>query len=1162
MNKTYALVWNPNQGCWNAVGETARRRGKSSGGKCLAAVAAVSLLGFAALPAHALPTGEAIASGKADIARGADGKSLSINQHTDKLVTQWQDFSVANGERVSFQQPNSRSIALNRVIGTNGSQIHGSIDANGRVFLVNPNGVLFGSDAQVNVGGLVASTKNLTDADFLANNFRFTGDSAQSIVNDGRITAANGGSVALLGARVANNGTIQAKLGSVALGAGDAFRVSFDGGGLLNLQVTRGAVDAQASNGGLIKADGGNVLMTARAADNLLNAVVNQTGTLEARGLAKRGGKITLDGGTVNVGGKLDASAAATGAPTSWVTTRGERVNVAADTTVDTRAGDKTGVWTIGAANAGVDSAGARDAGRSIDGDTLSRNLGTTHVALTNLTGDLVVAGPVSWDSDTLLKLTAHQGNVDLQQSLSATGANARVSVNAADQVRVNDALKLTGENAALEFNAKNGHAVDLDKAVVTLSGQNATFRANGTNYKVLHTVDDLRNVDRDLNGRYVLGNAIDGKDATFRSIGGYGVFTGVFDGLGNTIGKLTVSNPGVSDTGLFALNFGRIANLRLNDVTMRSSVSSYSVGTLVGTNFGTVSNVTAAGIDVSGGKYVGGLVGTNYGVIDNARAAGRVSGDRNTSLLGGLVAENATLDDDFFAPARISNSHADVRVTASGNHATGGLAGLNRSLIETSSSAGSVKSTSSGAVVGGLVGRNDKDAAIRDSASAASVIAGDNAIAGGLVADNNGTLANSTARGALSAGNGATVGGAIGRNSGNVSAVTAQGNVLAGANAVAGGLVGTNHATLNDARASGDVVAGAESIAGGLAGANRSTLQNAQASGKVTTTVLGWAGGLVGDNTGTIADSTASGDVTGGMNSRIGGLAGVNASSGAIRRAGARGSVRGADSAVAGGLVGTNNGLVTASLAEGSVTAGTSAHAGGLVGLNHRDVQDSRATGNVVAEHGTATGGLVGTNFGTIKQSVASGDVAAQRSGTTGGLVGTNRGSIDASSASGAVASAAAGRTGGLVGQNQGAIRNASATGNVSAGSNSDVGGLVGLVAAGASVDDSSASGDVYGDYMSQVGGLAGNNGGTIRASSSSGTVSGHIYTKLGGLTGGNFGFVRNSSTTSRIDFNRDYAQTYGSIAGVSHGWLDGNTSSGNGADVPLVGLNLRPPY
>ncbi|MCA8355778.1 two-partner secretion domain-containing protein, partial [Burkholderia cepacia] len=181
-------------------------------------------------------------------------------------------------------QPDVKSIALNRVIGTNGSQIHGQIDANGKVFVVNPNGVVFGAGAQVNVGGLVASTKNISDADFLAGNYRFSGTSGQSVENAGTIAATEGGSVALLGARVSNTGVIRAKAGRVALGAGNAFTVNFDGNGLLNLQVEGGAMDAQAHNGGLLSAEGGEVLMTARAANSLLNAVVNNSGTIEAQG--------------------------------------------------------------------------------------------------------------------------------------------------------------------------------------------------------------------------------------------------------------------------------------------------------------------------------------------------------------------------------------------------------------------------------------------------------------------------------------------------------------------------------------------------------------------------------------------------------------------------------------------------------------------------------------------------------------------------------------------------------------------------------------------------------------------------------------------------------------------------------------------------------------
>ncbi|MGN7985676.1 filamentous hemagglutinin, partial [Burkholderia sp. 22313] len=177
--------------------------------------------------------------------------------------------------------------------------------------------------------------------------------------------------------------------------AGNAFKVNFDGNDLLSLQVEGGAVDAQANNGGLLKADGGEVLMTARAAGDLLNAVVNNTGTIEAKGLATdihgkialRGGKITLDGGTVNVGGKLDTSAAEADAPAGSILTRGEQVRVAHGTTVDTRAGNTAGTWTIEAANAGVSD------DRSIGADTLSRNLGTTNVALTNTQGDLTVGG-------------------------------------------------------------------------------------------------------------------------------------------------------------------------------------------------------------------------------------------------------------------------------------------------------------------------------------------------------------------------------------------------------------------------------------------------------------------------------------------------------------------------------------------------------------------------------------------------------------------------------------------------------------------------------------------------------------------------------------------------------------------------------------------------
>jgi len=973
MNKTYALVWNHTQGCWSAVGETARRRAKPGSAK--RAAAALSLLGFTALPAFALPTGENITAGKADIIRENDGKSMSINQHTDRLITNWNDFSIAGNERVAFHQPGKQSIALNRVVGNNGSQIQGQLDANGKVFLVNPNGVLFGSGAQINVGGLVASTQNIADADFLAGNYRFSGNSTASIVNDGHITAADGGSVALLGARVSNNGVIQARMGRVALGAGNAFKVNFDGNDLLSLQVEGGAVDAQATNGGLLKADGGEVLMTARAAGNLLNAVVNNTGTIEAKGLASHAGKITLDGGTVKVGGKLDASAAEAGAPAGSIVTRGEQVRVARGTTVDTRAGNTAGAWTIEAANAGVNG------DRSIEADTLSSNLGTINVALTNTQGDLTVAGPVAWNSDRALTLTSQKGNVDLQQTLSATGTNASLNVNAADKIRINDAVKLTGRNAHLELNSKNGHTLN-NKAAVTLSGDNASFRSNGEDYKVLHTVANLRNVDANLGGRYVSGNTIDGANASFRSIAANRAFYGVFDGLGNTISRLSITNNGPS-IGLFGQSSGYLANLTLDSLTVdgTSAAGAMFIGGLVGDNLGgRIANVTAKNMSVSyHGKnlgQMGGLVGRNLGTIEHASFSGRVSGSANTVAAGGLVGTNAgtIVDSDAFADVTLSGTPNPAFNREF--HGVGGLVGMNSGRI--------VRASSNGRVSG------------RDDTST-----------GGFVGVNSGAIRDASANATVSAGKGSYVGGFAGKNrdGGTIANASASGRVWANGALAIGGFIGENaNGTLDGVQSSGEVTDLASGHVGGLAGKNSGTIRNAHAMTMVT---AGWnshAGGLVGTNNGTVSDASAEGRVSAGDASDVGGLVGLN--TGVLETVKAAVDVTAGNGSRVGGLVGTNRGNVRHASASGYATADGS-NVGGLVGLNDKGatIADASSTGTIAGNRSNL-GGLVGENAGTTRASTSSSrlNLASPIYGPFfwGRLVGLNTGSIETSSVSG----------------------------------------------------------------------------------------------------------------------------------------------------------------
>ena len=1134
MNKAYSLVWNEAQGGWCAVGETARRRGKSGGGKRLVA-AGVSLLGLAAASgAYALPTGGEIMSGKADIATSADNKTMSINQHTDKLITNWQDFSVGGGERVSFRQPTNQSIALNRVIGANGSQIHGQLDANGRVFLVNPNGVMFGAGAQVNVGGLVASTQNLSDADFLAGRYRFAGTSGQSVENAGTIAATDGGSVALLGARVSNTGVIRAQMGRVALGAGNAFNVNFDGNGLLNLQVEGGAVDAQAHNGGLLKADGGEVLMTARAAGDLLGSVVKNSGTIEAQGLSSRAGKITLDGGQVHVAGKLDASSQDASTAGGTVTTRGERVMVSRDVQVDTRAASgRTGQWTIEAANAAV--GGSADA--AIDGETLSRNLGTTNVALTNTSVDLTVGDAVTWTSDNALALTSKKGSVDLKQSLTASGANAGVTMNAAQRIRIGNKVTLTGENASLALNSGSGHTLTNDDAVVTLSGRNASFSANGEAYRVIHDLAGLRSVDGNMNGRYVLGNAIDGGGAQFRSLGGNGTaFGGVFDGLGNTVRDLSISNPGVAVVGLFASNTGRIANLTLEKFKVRASApaggSPVSVGALAGYNMGDITNVKAKDVLVSGrGRViVGGLVGSNLsGRIDRAFVSGRVEGDKDALYVGGLAGENRTMLWPDRGDATIGNSHADVQVSSESAGDTGGLVGVNRGAITASTVAGSVTALARGARVGGLAGFNE-GGKIKAAASSANVRAGHGATAGGLVGYNAASIEASDATGSVTVGDNAKAGGLVGENTGKIASSTAGGNVVAGASGVVGGLVGINRATIVASTANGSVQAGNAAV----------------------------AGGLVGYNAGTVSASTANGDVSAGDDSELGGLVGRNGSAAKVVASDAHGTVDGRDNVKAGGLVGWNDGKIDGSSADGRVKVGARSVAGGLVGVNTDSVKSSNARGAVIAGASSTVGGLVGENRGTVGASSAAGSVSAGANGIAGGLVGKNGGKVTSASASGGVDIAGTGSAGGLVGRNEGSVSSSSASGDVVAGADSHAGGLVGHNAMGASINASNASGSAKGGDRSSVGGLVGKNDGKIASSSSTGSVSGGRNARLGGVAGENFGNVDYSSSSSRIAYMAGYDQFYGGLVGLNIGRMRGNSVSGNAASVPLAGLNF----
>ncbi|WP_295481267.1 YDG domain-containing protein [uncultured Pseudomonas sp.] len=341
MNHVYRLVWSPAQQALIAVSELTLGPGKKSLRKLSVAV---MVMASAATPlAHAGPQGGEITAGAGSISQA--GTTTTITQGTQNLSVNWQSFNTSSAESVKFVQPSSSAIAVNRISDVNPTQFFGQLDANGKVYLVNPNGIVFGAGSQVNVGGLVASTLDISDRSLSDPARTFSGNGAGSIVNQGTITTAQGGYVAFLGNKVDNQGTINTPGGTAALAAGSEVTLSFTGDKLVNLQVDKSTLQGLASNGGLVQADGGTVLMSAGAKDAVLASVVNNTGIVQARSVQNINGTIVLGGGadsTVSNSGTLDASGTQVGQTGGTVKVLGETVTLAAQSAIDV-SGDLAG---------------------------------------------------------------------------------------------------------------------------------------------------------------------------------------------------------------------------------------------------------------------------------------------------------------------------------------------------------------------------------------------------------------------------------------------------------------------------------------------------------------------------------------------------------------------------------------------------------------------------------------------------------------------------------------------------------------------------------------------------------------------------------------------------------------------------------------------------
>jgi filamentous hemagglutinin family protein len=335
----------------------------------LATTAFVALVGCGLFsftnPVQAEPQGGVVVGGQATITTPAKG-TTNINQSSQRAVIDWQSFSIKSGEQVNFNQPGANSIALNRVIGGDPSTIAGQLNANGQVILVNPSGVTFANGAQVNVNSLIATTANVSDPQKFMTGGKVQFDVASPnanarIVNNGQITVREGGLVALVGPSAANNGVINARLGKVTIGGAETATLDINGDGLFSFQlgkpVSQTPRDANgkalplASNTGTIKADGGVVKITARAARDVVDSVVNVQGVVQAQAVSNEGGVVVFGGpevATTTVGAKVDVSGAGASQKGGKVAVTGQNVTIQKTAQINASGGAGGGKIAVG----------------------------------------------------------------------------------------------------------------------------------------------------------------------------------------------------------------------------------------------------------------------------------------------------------------------------------------------------------------------------------------------------------------------------------------------------------------------------------------------------------------------------------------------------------------------------------------------------------------------------------------------------------------------------------------------------------------------------------------------------------------------------------------------------------------------------------------------
>ncbi|HEY1941165.1 MAG TPA: GLUG motif-containing protein [Roseiarcus sp.] len=959
----------------------------------LAASTALALM-LTAAPAwaQALPTGGSVAAGAASIAR-PNASTLNVNQSTNQAIINWNTFSVGAGDTVNFNQPGATSSTLNRVNGSAPSSIAGAINAPGTVLLVNPNGIEITKSGVIKTGSFAASTLGISDSDYLSGRYSFNGNGGSAaVINSGRINVSDGGFAALLGGQVANNGVISARLGLVALGAGEQATLDLSGDGFLSVTVPSSElgklVDANGalvSNKGKIVASGGTVYLSAATAANVLRNAVNIPGSVRANTVGSHNGRIVInggDGGSVNVAGRLAANGGKKRTAGS-ISVSGAAVRVSGKLAANGSSGGAVSVVGTGsvAITGKLAANGATARGGQVDVTGANVMFSGATIDAFGATG----GGNVNLGGGPHATVALADAQSLLIDSATTVDASATGAGNGGHIVVWSDGLTtaIGALNAKGGPDGGNGGSVETSGQIVDFDGVRVdTSAANGA--AGLWLVDP-ENLTIDASSAATISSNLANTDVTLQTTSTNASGTGVVTtgGLGDitidsgiswlsahmltldSYNAISIDAPiTLAGGGLALLAGGALAINAPIDVTGAGSVNlsvAFDTTTVLGTSLLELSFGQGASLSYTGTPNTGQALTINgqaytllYKLADGTTGVpdsgtDDIAGIDNNTAAGSdaghyALATNLVGTATFSAPLASESMSSDF---------TGVLEGLGHTISNLT-----INDPTYWDDVG-LFGRNS--GVIRDIGLVGGAVSGGQANSiGGLVGDNYaGTIANSYATAAVSGG-ASDVGGLVGTNYGWPGSATivnsyATGVVSGGQSSDAGGLVGLNQsygsaATISNSYATGAVSGGQYGAAGGLLGLNdadggTASIANSYATGAVSGASA--AGGLVGENSvsagaAKISNSYATGAVSGYY---PGGLVALNyAGLGAVTNSywdvlttGQSGD--GAQATAPGSVNGYNPstgsiGLTTAQLQSGVASFTGSAFAGGSGGL------------------------------------------------------------------------------------------------------------------------------------------------------------------------------------------------------------------------------------